>query len=808
MNSNDYQKAKQLFHETLELSPIERAAFFSANCPDKSLRQMVERLLSAHDEADEFIENPAVAYASDIFDEDWQNRRIGNYRIEGELGRGGMGAVFLASRDDDEFRQKVALKIVQSALNTKEIRQKFRQERQILADLDHSNIARLLDGGTTDDGLPFFVMEFVKGLPVTEYCAKHETPENERLEIFRQVCAAVEYAHRHLIIHRDIKPSNIIVMADGTPKLLDFGIAKLLSNDETQTQTITAFGAMTPEYASPEQIKGEKVSTATDIYSLGVVLAELIISPLSFVTSPSLNQKSISSKKQRTKNKEQRTNPDLQAILQTAMREEPELRYKSVEQFSEDIRRFLEGLPVSAHTDSFSYRASKFVRRNQIGVAAGASLAFAVVAGIFSTIRQSRKAEFQARIAAKERDKAQLEARKAEKINRFLQEILGAANPRTKGKDVKVAEVLDLAAQRIETDLVNQPETKADLQTTIGLTYLSLGLFEKSETHLRSALKIRLRLFKRESPEIAESLKNLGKLLQAKGGINEAEPLFYDALKIAEEINEDLLVAEILHNLGGLLLLKGAHDEAVEVHQQELAIRRAHLGNNHAEVAESLKDLAVVFGTAGKLDEAEKINREALEILRKIYQNDHPDIASAMTTLASAVEHKNPSEAEKLFREALAMRRKLLGNKHPDVAWTLYNYAYLLYNQKDFAQAIKLADEVLAMRGNILSDEHILINSSLQLRGLCLMEQSDLKAAEDFLRECFELRRKTMSAEHWLVASAKSILGECLAKQKRFDEAEKFLLESYETLKKVLGENHEQTRKAWRRIVKLMKARA
>ncbi|CAN5266016.1 hypothetical protein BH10ACI1_BH10ACI1_23290 [soil metagenome] len=790
MTREQWQKVDEILQAVLEIKPEKRRGFLDEKCQtDANLRREIESLLSFQTEVEDFIEEPAVSVVSETFlafsEENLENLRIGNYKILREIGRGGMGAVYLAERADAEFEQKVALKIIKRGMDTDAVLSHFRRERQILAELNHPNIASLLDGGTTADGLPYFVMEYVEGLPLTAFCAANNLNENARLEIFRQVCAAVQYAHQRLVVHRDIKPSNILVSQDETPKLLDFGIAKLLTADVSQTAT--DFRALTPEYASPEQIRGEKITTATDIYSLGVVLAELL---------------------QISKTRDQNPKTDLQAILQTAMREEAELRYKSVEQFSEDIRRYLQGLPVLAQTDSFHYRASKFVKRNKVGVAAGASLAFAVIAGIVSTVSQSRRAERQSRIAERECDKAQTEAEKAEKINRFLQEMLGSADPRAKGKDVKVAEVLDLAAQRIETDLAKQPEVKADLQTTIGLTYLSLGLFEKAETHLRSALKIRQRLFKNNSSEIAESLKNLGKLLQAKGDISEAEPLFHDALKIARKTDEDLLVAGILHNLGGLFLLKGKHAEAMEIHREEITIRRAHLGDVHADVAESLKDLAVVLGTVGNLSEAEQLNREALEILRKIYLEEHPDVASAMTTLASAVEHKNPTEAENLFREALSMRRKLLGNEHPDVAWTLYNYAFLLYNKRDFAAAIKLTDEILAMRSRILTDEHILINSTLQLNGLCLMEQGELSAAEDFLRECFQLRQKTMPPDHWLIASAKSVLGECLARQKRFGEAEELLSESYEKLKEILGENHEQTQKALRRTTIFIKKEA
>jgi len=782
LDREQYQKIKLAFHEAIDLPAAERAAFIAEWFPDASLQQRVHRLLDAHDSAADFIESPAVAHVPDIFDEDPVGQQIGNYKIIRELGRGGMGGVFLAARADTEFDQLAAIKLIKRGMDTDEILRRFRQERQILATLEHPNIARLLDGGTTADGLPFLVMEYVEGVPVTQYCRTNSLDEGSRLEIFRQICSAVEYAHRHLIIHRDIKPSNILVTANGVPKLLDFGIAKLLSAENDQT--VTTMRAMTPEYASPEQIRGESVTTATDIYSLGIVLAEL----------------AIHRDRQTTSSGADKVHTDLRAVWQTAVRDETELRYRSVEQFSEDIRRYTEGLPVLAQPDSLAYRASKFIKRNRVAVGAAVGISAAAAAGIFSTIRQSRIARLQSVLASRERDKARLEAAKAEKINHFLQEMLGSADPRAQGKDVMVAEVLGVAAERIETDLAEQPEIAADLRTTIGLTYLSLGAFGQAEEQLRASLDIRKTFFGRHSPETAIALKDLGKLLQAKGEIAEAEPLFHEALAIAERTSDDRLIAEILNVLGELYFLKGMHSEAVKAHREAIEIQQEILGQFHPDVAAGLKDLAVVLGTMGRLKESEKMNRKALAILRRLYTNNHPDVAAAITTLASAVEHKDPDEAESLFLEALEMRRNLLGDRHPDVAWTLYNYAYLLYGGGDFAGALQHVNEVLAMRGSVLPQDHILVNSSLQLVGLCLMKQQDAPVAERFLRDCLELRQRTLPKGHWLTASAKSILGECLAVLGEQPEARTCLISGYEELKKVLGADHEQTRKARRRL--------
>jgi serine/threonine protein kinase len=445
MTPESWQRIKRIFNEAVELSPPEQGVFLDAACgPDASLRREVERMLAA-DPADDLEES-----AFSLFDRGeaaaFRGRRFGRYRILEEVGRGGMGAVFAAVRDDGEFDQKVALKVIKSGLSTDVIVRRFRHERQILASLEHPNIARLLDGGMSDDGLPFYVMEFIEGEPIDVYCRARNLGVRERLELFRQVCAAVSYAHRRLIVHRDLKPSNILVTGEGRAKLLDFGIAKVVSQGDSGAQsTATQLGLMTPDYASPEQFRGETVTTATDVYSLGVVLYELLTDALPYdLTGLRLDQMlkvvceteptrpSQAAAGRATGASDLQTRPltgdaddaaaaarpahtaisrpavrnpqslrgDLDNIVLKALRKEPERRYESVEQFAEDIRRHLEELPVSARPDTFAYRASKFVRRNRVGVVAASLVFLALVAGILGT-------GYQARVARRERARAE-----------------------------------------------------------------------------------------------------------------------------------------------------------------------------------------------------------------------------------------------------------------------------------------------------------------------------------------------------------------------------------------------------------------
>ena len=412
-----WPRVKELFAAAVELPADERAALLDRACEgDSTLRKEVESLLDSDEQAEGFIEKSAFALPGDLLaeeaEEEFAGRQFGAYRVVREIGRGGLGAVYLAARSDEQYQKQVAIKLVKRGLDTDDILRRFRAERQILAQLDHPNIARLIDAGSTEEGLPYFVMEFVDGQSIGSYCEAHQLPASSRLKLFRIVCGAVTYAHQHLVIHRDIKPSNVLVTEEGVPKLVDFGIAKVLhADDPTAAQTMTGIRVMTPEYASPEQVRGLAITTSTDVYSLGVLLYELLTGqkPYRLATrtaeeisravtdqiperpSTAIDRAGISPQSAIRDPKSLRG--DLDNIVLMALRKEPERRYASVEQFSEDIRRHIAGLPVVAHKATLSYRARKFVTRHRAGVLAAALIIATLCLGIATTWREKRRAE-------------------------------------------------------------------------------------------------------------------------------------------------------------------------------------------------------------------------------------------------------------------------------------------------------------------------------------------------------------------------------------------------------------------------------
>jgi serine/threonine protein kinase len=397
---------KQLLGDALELETTRRRSFLDSACADDAeLRAEIDRLLEHQvDSASDVIEQCAADVARVRFDSGAAKvgTRIGAYKILRELGHGGMGSVYLAERDDERFHQLVAIKVIKPGLGGEAIRRRFQNEMQILADLNHPNIARLFDGGETADGVPYLVMEYVEGRPIDVYCAENELSTEQRLQIFSTVCAAVQYAHQHLVIHRDIKPGNILVTSDGSPKLVDFGIAKLLDQD-TPDATATAMQFMTPDYASPEQVLGVSVTTATDVYSLGVVLYELLSGRRPYRVKsrvPHEIAQAICEQDPAPPTLQKRLHGDLDNIVLMAMRKEPQRRYATAEQFAEDIQRHLNGLPVRARADTFGYRAGKFIRRQKVVVAAAALLALTLLVGIVATM-------WQARVARAERARAE-----------------------------------------------------------------------------------------------------------------------------------------------------------------------------------------------------------------------------------------------------------------------------------------------------------------------------------------------------------------------------------------------------------------
>jgi serine/threonine-protein kinase len=746
-----------------------------------------------------------------------------------------MGAVYRAVRADEAFEKVVALKVIKRGLHLGDIVRRFHQERRALAGLDHPYIGRLLDGGSTPEGLPYFVMEYVDGEPIDRFCDGRRLTIDQRLPLFRKVCEAVEYAHRNLVVHRDIKPDNILVLADGTPKLLDFGLAKLLSELPEVDAQAAATRLMTPDYASPEQIQGRPVSTSTDIYSLGVLLYRLLTgrrpydisraAPLEAArvicdTEPvpasaaafaplsasgagpagGLSAADICERRNTTPRAlRRRLEGDLDTIVAMAMRKEPERRYRSVDQFSDDVGRHLAGLPVLARRDTIAYRTGKFVKRHAPAVALAAALLITLMG---STI----VATWQARIAGRARDRATGEAAKAAQVTEFLEDMLASAAPGIQGRDVRVADVLDAASTRLHGALGGEPETKAALLTTIGKAYLSLGLYDPAEKHLSEALGLREKSASTAPADLASTLEGLGAVLTERGEPVAAEPLLERALALYRQAYgpEHPDIAGILNRLGSGFQLQGRTAEAERVQRESLAMRRKLLGRVHRDVADSLNDLAVVLGTKGDFAGALQLHREALDITRKVYGADHPDVASTMINLAYALEMTgDDASAETMYRDAVAMRRKLLGNEHPETAWAINSYAGMLFARGDYERAEHLFREILTLRGHTLPDTHPMTMSTLLLLGRSLAARGRLSEAEPVLQECLALRRKTLGRDHFLVSNTESIYGEVLLRLGQSGAAGPLLRSGYSGLLARLGPKHQWTVEAKQRLAEL-----
>ncbi len=850
MTPERWKQIEQIFFKAIELPQDKRPSFLTVECGDDSeLFYEVESLLQQEDQTGAMMKT-IISQAADSFSKEepgnLKGKRIGAYRLLDLIGQGGMAEVYKAVRDDDQYQKQVAIKLIRGERTF--LIGRFWHERQILANLEHNNIARFLEGGTTPEGIHYLVMEFIEGDPITIYCDNHNLTIRQRLELFRTVCNAVQFAHRNLVIHRDLKPSNIFVTSGGVPKLLDFGIAKLLNSDladESPTATVTSFRMMTPEYASPEQVLAQQVTTATDVYSLGAVLYELLTTERAHqLNTHSLNEiehvickkdpdlpstavrRVQSTDTEERKNTKKRLSRDfvheLDSIVLKAMEKDPQRRYNTAAQFGEDITRYLDGLPVLARTSTIRYRTFKFVRRHRTAVAIAAFVVL-MLAGfaIAMTIQAAR--------IANERDRAN-------QVTKFLVKLFEVSNPsESKGNSVTARELLDASSKKIETDLRNQPEVQASLMETMGKVYGNLGLYstaipllekslqireqkfgeenldvatamndlaealfnagklEAGEPLARKALAIRRKLLGNEHQDVALSLSNLGGGVYATGKYADAESIFREALAIRQKIfgDENLLVASSLTQLGIALKLQEKVDEAEVVTRRALVIRRKLLGNNHPDIATSLNNLGRILLDKPDYDGAEQMLREAVELDRKIFGNDHPDLAITLTGLAQALKgKKNYVEAEKLFRDALALKQRTLGKDHPSIAISMSNLADLLIDQGNYDEADQLLHEAQLIFKKSLPPQHFNHGSVLLALGRSQLGRKNYKEAEQLLRQALTSYVANFTSDHLRVANLKRILGECLTQQGRFNEAESMLLESNRIYESKYNSNH------------------
>jgi serine/threonine-protein kinase len=833
-----YTRMQELFDAVVELPPEERGTVLKKECGnDATLRQEVEALLVADAQNTSFGEQPAFVIPEGLFPEQGEEQlggtRFGVYQVIREIGRGGLGAVYLAARADDEYRKEVAIKLIRRGLDTDDILRRFRTERQILAQLDHPNIARLIDGGTTGDGLPYFVMEYVKGEPINVYCDLHNLNLSERLELFRKVCAAVTYAHQNLVVHRDLKPSNILVTPEGEPKLLDFGIAKLLSaEDEMLTQTAPGLRAMTPDYASPEQIRGEKITTSSDIYSLGVLLYEILTGQRPYrlktraseeiaraITEQEAERPSTAIARGDGNSKTQAPNPkflhgDLDNIVLMALRKEPERRYVSVERFSEDIRRHLAGLPVNARNATFSYRAQKFIQRNKIGVAAAAIVFLTIVGGIIVTV-------FQAERVVAERNRARKEAAKASRINTFLQNVLAFSDPSwlgsnpNKDREATISEALEAASRRAETELADQPEIAAAVHFTLGWTYKALGKLDKAEPHLRSALDIRRRILGGEDQDTAQSMVGMAELLAMRGNSHEAEAMTADAVAIyrgAQRRGEAdaKWFAVALSNLAFMLqATKGQDLLCEELVREAIAVSDNLTGTERAPIPVFYGNLGHMRNERGDLEGAIAYTRQAIEEQRKLPGDNRRGMGLFFNNLGLFLLWKGETaEGQRVLGESVEITRNTLGENHPFTAIYLANLSTCSLRNGDYPRAYEEAKRAAEIQQRSLPEGHTDFYRSWVALGLALSYIGELAEGENYLRQAVERARTKLPPGNRFIAVAHGALGENLLMQNRFAEAEEPLQFAYRELKTRLGDNHPQTTKAAERLRELERARA
>ena len=659
MSTENLPHPDELFNDALELAPAQRERFLSAACGDNDgLRSEIQSLLSAHDRAESFLTEADPRQQGSTVDpspEEFVGRRAGPYRLEEPIAVGGMGMVFRAVRAGDEFRQQVAVKIIHRDLASPLLVRKFRQERQALADLDHPGIARLLDGGATDDGLPYLAMELITGAPIDRYCDEARLSVPDRLRLFLNIFDAVAHAHRHLIVHRDLKPANILVDAEGRPKLLDFGIAKLLQSDAigaNDEKTLQCIRMVTPRYASPEQFFEQRITMACDVFSLGLILYELLtglparedissgdvsrqilneIAPPSSAFAQSRSKESTSSEDRHRRASARAATPpqlqrllrgDMDAIVAKATRQLADDRYQSVEQLVSDLHRYLDDQPVVARRATFAYRAAKFVRRN-VAIVSLLSVTILVLSAavVVSNLMRVRAREAEARAQA-DRVEALVASTRAGRISRLLEETILSANPYRNGSAVTIVDVLNDISHRVSSELADEPAMAAELHYKMGQTYANLWKWDKSLSHAQTSVDLTRRLPGENELVLAERLVLLGRAMTFRG-----------------------IVA------------------AVEIQQEALNIRLRRLGVDHFDVGDSKICLAFALRSVSspeRLAEAEEFYREGIAILRRSSAGPHQRLAIGLLSYASMLSGQGRDvEATSLLKEAWDVYRAL-----------------------------------------------------------------------------------------------------------------------------------------------------
>ena len=842
MDSTRWERIQSLFHEAADLPETGRRAFLEIQCADDpTLIGEVLILLEEDARGAALLDGNVGQIANQILDDPDSAalpfKEFGPYRIQRALGEGGMGIVYLAERED--LGSQVAIKILRDAWLSPARRDRFAIEQRTLAQLNHPSIARLYDADTSPDGTPFFVMEYVPGVPLTDYCVQHACSIEQRLELFRAVCEAVLYAHQHAVIHRDLKPSNIFVKDDGSVRLLDFGISKHLENlGESVEQTMTGLRLMTPAYAAPEQIRGEQVGIQTDVYSLGVILYQLLAGLLPFdlsnrtpaqaekvLTEQEAEKPSAVAERMACSERDARVAPaskadwaDLDVLCLTAMHKDFRRRYQSTEALIRDIDHYLKGEPLEARADTMRYRVAKFVTRNRRTVVATGLLTAAVlILVVFFTVR-----------LAGARNAALAEAARTQRIQKFMTNLFQGGDPAAgPAKELRVITLLDRGVQEAQS-LSAEPAIQADLYETLGTLYQKLGRFDQADSLLRSALDQRKSLFGPDSVEAAEGLVTLGLLRSDQAHLDESEKMIRQGMEIQRRhlAPNHPTVARSMVAFGKVLAARGSYDAAIQslaeavridsapgtspsdlatslsaladaqysaghyeisdsLYRRVLEMDRQLHGTRHPLLANDLSNLGAIQQDLGYYSEAERFEREALDIVESYYGKEHPKTANVLTMLGRALLYqKKYDDAEVVLQQALTIQEKVYGLIHPDVADTVNELGNVASMRDHYDDAGTRFERVADIYRSVYGDHHYLVAIALSNVAYNYLNKKEYARAEQLFREVVRRFTETLSADNVNTGIARIKLGRTLLRQNRLAEAEEETMAGYQVLNK------------------------
>ena len=805
-----WQKLEPLLDEALQLPVAERAHW---------LAELRERSAELADTLSSLLAEQSAADSSGFLAESFKlplstappaGSQLGAYTLERPIGEGGMGSVWLARRTDGRFEGTAAIKLPTLALLTPEGQQRFRREGSFLARLGHPGVARLLDAGVAENGQPYLVLEHVDGTPIDAFADQRCLTLAERMRLLLQVLSAVGHAHANLIVHRDLKPSNILVTKDGTAKLLDFGIAKLLAVEgDLERTALTRGWALTPDFAAPEQVRGGTITTATDIYATGVLLYRLVtgrkpydlgehsaveIERIVCEAQPSRPSATFGRHSGEDVTERARLRGgtpdrvrrqllgDLDAIVMKALHKEPERRYASAAALAEDIERYLVGRPVAARPDRFGYRARKFVLRHRVGVATTVA-AVVLLAG--AAVRERTL-----------RTRAERETQRAKAVEGYLGNVFGAADPFAPAalrREVTARALLDRGAAQIDAVLPAQDDAQAELRAVLGRVYISLGVFDKAASLLERSLEQRRSLYGAQHVAVAESMDLLGEALAGQDQYDRAEMLLRQALAQRRALLGDVSAAsaETIDHLAVLLRKRNNYQAAEPLLREGLAIRRALHGPDSIEVATGLNDLGVLLYVKGNYDEAEQHYREALAIHERHAGENNPLTAQLLQNLAQLrVSKGHFDEGEALYRRALTIKQRVLGNGHPSATLTLNNLGNLLVKMGRPDDAEPLVRQALASDRQTFGEQHAYVAESMKHLGTVLRAQGKFDEAEQMFRQALTLNRTLFGDEHSSVAANQSNLATVLQLEGRLEPAIDLFRESSSMYRRLLGEKH------------------